>query len=177
MKIVGQDDARRLTTDAGVEIYPAWSPDGAQIAFLRGSSGTARVRFFSDVGAVHIVSPVGGPARRVSDFPARLQLSWSPDGRWLAASKARVGSDAPGGIHLISVATGANRQVTFPKPGAFDVSPSFSPHGSTLAYASCEGVETWPMCDVQVLSLDSELRPQGTARTLTRQRLMNLGVA
>ena len=99
LKIVGQDEARRLTTDAGVEIYPAWSPDGTQIAFLRGTSGTARMRFFSDVGTVHIVSPVGGPARRVSDFPARLQLSWSSDGRWLAASKARVGSDPPGGIH------------------------------------------------------------------------------
>ena len=177
LKIVGQDEARRLTADAGVDIYPAWSPDGTHIAFLRATGGSARVRFFSDAGTIHIVSPVGGLARRVSDFPARLQLSWSPDGRWLAASKARVGSDAPGGIYLISVATGEHRQVTFPKPPAFDVSPSFSPDGSRLAYASCEGVETWPVCDVQVLSIDPELRPQGTARTLTRQRNVNLGVA
>jgi Tol biopolymer transport system component len=129
------------------------------------------------MGTVHIVSPVGGPVRRVSDFPARLQLSWSPDGRWLAASKARVGNDAPGGIHLISVATGEHRQVTFPKSPAFDVSPSFSPDARTLAFASCEGVEDWPVCDVHVLPIDSGLRPQGPARTLTRQRLVNLGVA
>ena len=177
LKIVGQDEARRLTTDAGVDIYPAWSPDGTQIAFLHGTSGTARVRFFSDVGTLHIVSPVGGAARRVSDFPARLQVSWSPDSRWIAASKARVGSDAPGGIYFISVATGASRQVTFPKPQAFDVSPSFSPDGNALAYASCEGVETWPVCDVHVLSIDSELRPQGAPRALTLQRWVNLGVA
>ena len=107
LKIVGQDEARRLTTDAGVDIYPAWSPDGTQIAFLRGTSGTARVRFFSDVGTLHIISPVGGAARRVSDLPARLQVSWSPDSQWVAVSKGRLRNEAPGGIHLISVATGA----------------------------------------------------------------------
>ena len=123
------------------------------------------------------MSPLGGPARRLSDFPARAQLSWSPDGRWLAASKARSGSDPPGGIHLIPVASGEPRAVTFPKPPAFDVSPAFSPDGRALAYASCEGPEASPVCDVYVLPLDSELRPQGAARRLTRQRLSDRGVA
>ena len=53
--------------------------------------------------------------------------------------------------------------MTFPKPPAFDVSPAFSPDGRALAYASCEGAEGLPVCDVYVLSLDSELRPQGAA--------------
>jgi Tol biopolymer transport system component len=179
IKIVGETEARRLTTDALADGYPAWSPDGTQIAFLRLSTGSSRgdLAWWSHSGAVHLVSPQGGPERRLSEWPARLQLSWSPDGRWLAVSKARSGSDPPGGIHLVSVSSGETRAVTFPQPPAFDFSPSFSPNGRELAYASCKGAEGYPVCEVSLLSLDGELRPQGAARSLTGQGLSNRGLA
>ena len=44
------------------------------------------------------MSPLGGSARRLSDFPARSRASWSPDGRWLATAKARSG-ERPAGRH------------------------------------------------------------------------------
>jgi Tol biopolymer transport system component len=168
LKIIGEPEARRLTTDPARETDPSWSSDGTQIAFLRFVSGSARI---------YLVSPVGGSARHLSDFPARSRASWSPDGRWLATSKARLGGDPPGGIYLISVASGEPRALTSPKAPAFDVNPAFSPDGRALAYAACEGAEGMPVCDVYVLPLDSELRPQGAARPLTRQRLVNSGVA
>jgi Tol biopolymer transport system component len=179
VRIVGETAARRLTIDRGDDLSPAWSPDGTQVAFLRQNVGGARGQFifFFGAGFIHLVSPLGGPERRLSAFPARPSISWSPDGRWLATSKARVGNEPPGGIHLVSVASGEPRAVTFPKPPAFDVSPSFSYDGRELAYASCEGAEGNPACDVYVLSLDSELGPRGSARRLTRQALWNMGVA
>jgi len=67
--------------------------------------------------------------------------------------------------------------VTFPKPPAFDVSPAFSPDGRTLAYASCEGAESFPACDVHVVSLDHELRPGSEARRLTQQGYWDNGLA
>lgn len=177
LKLVGEPEARRLTSDPATEANPAWSPDGAQVAFLRYPSLTESgyVDLFT-AAEVHLVSPVGGPARRVSNFPAGPHLSWSPDGRWLATSKARSGGDPPGGIHLISVATGESRNVTSPEPPAFDLYPAFSPDGRALAFAACEQ-EMLPACDVYVLPLDSELRPQGAPRQLTRQRLWNVGIA
>jgi Tol biopolymer transport system component len=182
LKLVGQAEARRLTTDPAADVFPAWSPDGTQIAFLRfentqrgWAAGPGSLLIAS--GPIHLVSPVGGPERRLSSFPAHLTLSWSPDGRWLAAAKARSGDGPPGGIYLIPVSGGEPRAVTFPNPPAFDVAPSFSPDGRGLAYASCEGAEGLPACDIRRLTLDANFQPQGTAQRLTQQGLSNTGLA
>jgi Tol biopolymer transport system component/tRNA A-37 threonylcarbamoyl transferase component Bud32 len=174
LKIVGEVEARRLTTDpAADDSSPAWSPDGKQIAFGRYAPGAPHT-------FIYLVSPLGGSERRLLDFPAEQLLSWSPDGRWLAAARARArGETAPesGGIHLIPAGGGEPRALTFPKPPAWDGAPAFSPDGRALAYASC-GSEQWgPPCDIYVLPLDSAFRPQGEARRITRQRLTILGLA
>ncbi len=175
LKIVGEAESRRLTTDPAEDRFPAWSPDGTQIAFTRFSSTLAP-------GTIYLVSPLGGAERRLSDFPAWPLVSWSPDGRWLAAAKTRTADSPPGGIHFISVASGEARAVTFPKPPAFDGGPSFSPDGRALAYFTCVGTDTglssvfFLPCTAFVLALDSELRPQGAARPLTPQWLMISGL-
>jgi len=170
LKIVGEAESRRLTADPARDLGPEWSRDGKQIAFVRYPPGSP--------GSVYLMSPLGGSERRMLDFPiAAAFLSWSPDGRWLAAAKA--GGTAPGsnGIHLIPVKGGEPRAVTFPKPPAYDDSPAFSPDGHALAYVSCQARWWDPACDVYVLPLDAERRPQGEARRLTRQRLWIVGLA
>jgi Tol biopolymer transport system component len=146
---------------------------------MRHQAAFGAAPYWGDIGAagIYLVSPLGGQERKLSDFPAGLQLSWSPDGRWLAAPKGRSGTEPPGGIYLIPAAGGEPRALTFPKAPAFDISPSFSPDGGALAYASCSGNEGAPVCDLYRLPLDSELRASGAAQPLTRQGSNNIGLA
>jgi eukaryotic-like serine/threonine-protein kinase len=173
LRIVGEAEARRLTTGPANDRFPAWSPDGKQIAFVRWEPGAA-------TGAIHVVSPLGGPARRLADFPAGT-LSWSPDARWLAT--ARLRPEAPAGaeshgIHLIPVQGGEPRAVTTPEPPAWHETPAFSPDGRALAYISCAPPYVPPSaCDVDVVRLDAEDRPQGPSRRVTAQRFDPAGLA
>ena len=62
LKMIGSSEMRRLTTDPALDIAPSWSPDGRQIAFLR-------VRPRRRIGpTLPVVSPLGGPDRKLGDF-------------------------------------------------------------------------------------------------------------
>ena len=174
LRIVGQVESRQLTTDPATDQFPAWSPDGTRIAFTRSGA----VPF---VGTIHLVSPLGGAARRLCDLPTLGRLSWSPDGRWLAA--AVVDSGLPPRVHLVrvSASSGEAQALTSSKAGEVHWAPSFSPDGRALAYATCVNVTTinpnLVRCAVQLLPLDSELRPEGPARAVTQPLLGLLGIA
>jgi len=166
VKMIGATEARRLTTDPAMDRWLAWSPDGRQIAFVRLSTGSA-------TGAIHVISPLGGADRKVSDQPVVGLLSWSPDGRWLATGAIwggdpRTGA-VPPGIRFIEVATGEVRDVTSPAGSGYDIHPAFSPDRRHLAYASCLHGFT---CDVDVVDLGPDDMPKGTARRLTRRIVM-----
>jgi Tol biopolymer transport system component/predicted Ser/Thr protein kinase len=166
VKWVGVPEVHRLTADPASDGVPSWSPDGRQIAFVRESEG---------MGTIHLVSPLGGPAHRLSDFSVVGAPSWSPDGRWLAVSGGRPGSEPgylrAGGIHLVPRSGGEPLTLTEPSPPASDVAPAFSPDGRRLAYASCPGGLYEGGCDVYVLELGADFEPAGRPRRLTRQNV------
>ena len=174
-RILGAPEVRRLTSHPANEQFPSWSPDGTQIAFLRYEQGASYGEPWTvHPAAVHVISALGGVARRVSALPARAQLSWSPDSAWLAVATAPSTGDAPGGIHLISMATGEARAITRPEPPTFHLAPAFSRDGRAVAYASCQRLD---LCDVNVVQLDADLKPITTTGPIVRQREPITGTA
>jgi Tol biopolymer transport system component len=105
-------------------------------------------------------------------------LSWSADGRWLAAALL---AEPLARIHLVSAASGEARALTSSKPGESDIAPSLSPDGRALAYATClrsaSTDTTLKRCTLNVLFFDSDLRPQGPARAVTQPILGMTGTA
>jgi Tol biopolymer transport system component len=154
---------RRLTSGPERDLTPSWSPDGRQIAFLRQPAAGP------GPPTIHLVSPLGGPARKVSDFPAAGPVSWSNDGRWLAARRAFAASGHPddGGIYAIPFDGSEPRRLTEPQPLGSYWNPAFSPDGRRLAFASCAGVGL-PTCEIRVLDLDTDLVPLSSPRTVAQ---------
>ena len=117
----------RLGDDTVEECCAVWSPDGSQLAFLRNES--------SDAFGIFLLPVVGGSPRKLAELRrgATPWLSWSPDGRWLAAAEPS-GENKPG-IELISLATGVKRAITISPAGWHgDSLPIFSADSNTITF-------------------------------------------
>ena len=124
VKVVGTGSHARLTTDPALDGFPAWSPDGRHIAFLRMRQG------------IFLIPPIGGSERKLVDWPGTAgQLSWSPDGKYLAFARAASNTEQAG-IFLIAAQGGEARRITRAE-GLADRIPAFSPDGRRLAFAGC----------------------------------------
>jgi len=119
----------RLTNNAGVDVFPSWSPDGSRIAFISDMEGNPDV---------YIMNADGAKVSKLTDdiyedsFP-----TWSPDGKTIAYVSNRSGDDK---IFLINTDGSAARQLT--SGYGSDVSPSWSPDGEWVAFASTRDVNS-----------------------------------
>jgi eukaryotic-like serine/threonine-protein kinase len=117
----------RLTSDPAEDVLPVFSPDGSRIAFLRQVAG-------SSTQEVRIVPAGGGEPELVGPIAPSfgfVGLAWWPDGKSLVV---RDGNSGRAGLHRLTLADGARRQITFPPEGRGDGHPAFSPDGKWLAF-------------------------------------------
>jgi len=134
-----------LTTVPGIEASPTFSPDGRQYAYAFDSEPPRRHgRPDFDLW----VRIVGSPdARRLtSDDADELAPSWSPDGRWIAHLRGRVG-EAPA-VYLISPLGGASRPLTATRAARIETSwlrggpasqLTWTPDGRAVIFARAAG--------------------------------------
>jgi Tol biopolymer transport system component len=128
VKLIGGDAPLRLTSNTdGDNLSPAWSADGARIAFLRSSPTES---------GIFVVSALGGVERKLIGLPRDRYycLDWSPDGKYLAFGR-RESPDHPYAIYLLSPTDGQLRQLTSPPAKhTGDTRFAFSPDSKTLAF-------------------------------------------
>lgn len=115
-------EPRRLMQSPGIDTEPVFSPDGKHIYFVSDRGGSPQV---------YRVAATGQGAERIT-FAGTYNISpsISQDGRWLAYI-SRVGGAFK--LHVMNLADGAVTAIT---DSAADESPSFSPNGKMLVYAT-----------------------------------------
>ena len=123
-KSVGNGEPVRLTFAQQDETYPAWSPDGRQIAFCRLlDSRHPYLRF-----AILIVPAAGGAERNIAE--GGNGVAWSPDGKDLVFTGLPPQN---GGIFRVSLETGARTRLTR-SAANLDELPVLSPDGQWIVF-------------------------------------------
>ena len=117
---------RRLTADPALDSSPAWSPDGAFLAYASDRSGVMNI-WIRDVQR--------GADRQLTRLTGSATLpSWSPDGARIAFI------DAEGQLQVVETTSGTVRKIHdhLNDPGR----PSWSPDGSAVVVSSLKVYST-----------------------------------
>jgi dipeptidyl aminopeptidase/acylaminoacyl peptidase len=119
----------QLTDAKERSVWPRWSPDAKQLAFLRDRGG-------DECFDIWLVDRDGEHEHNLTNEPevTHRDIAWSPDGTKLAYVANAAGAQKGFAIHVIDAATGAKRALT---DGARDdYQPRWSPDGTLLVFWS-----------------------------------------
>ena len=124
----------KLTTQAGINTDPAWSPDGAHIAFASNTDGNYDIYVMNadGSGVIQLTDDGAGPPAISNRFP-----NWSPDGTRIAYVSTRNNQneeDLRDGCERRFGARSADDAID-EQLGDRPV-PSWSPSGAKIAFAS-----------------------------------------
>src|SRR5882762_12001792 len=115
-------EARRLTSDIGIEIDPVFSPDGSMIAFTGEYDGNEDA---------YVIPAAGGIPKRLTSHPGADQaVGWTRDGKRILFRSSRDSYSRFTQLYTVSVSGGLPELLPLPMA----VEGSYSPDSSHLAY-------------------------------------------
>jgi Tol biopolymer transport system component/imidazolonepropionase-like amidohydrolase len=151
----GEVTPERLTHDAFVDTDPAWSPDGAQLAFSSDRDGSMDL-WIRDMKS--------GTDRKLA--PRAVSAAWSPDGARIAFL------DPESQLQIVDVASGQVRKAhdRLNEPGR----PSWLPGGRAVVMGTLRPYSTrFREGTNQVLLVPIDLSPQTTSMGATKDTWFN----
>jgi len=163
VKLVGEGDPLRLTTDPAWDGMASWSPDGSHIAFLRWPIGSPKAQIL-------VMPALGGGERKLADvlineiWPMPL-FSWTRDGGELIAGWPE--SPHRTALCRLDVNSGERKRLTTPPVGWWgDDSPVVSPDGTRVAFIRRRGPDQG---NLYLLRLTGDHEAAGEPRELTHE--------
>jgi tricorn protease len=168
--------AARLTTHAGLEMFPKFSPDGKWIAFTGQYEGDEQI---------YVIPTGGGQPRQLTFYPARgpfaprhgydnQVMGWTPDGSSVVFRSLRDadGVRSEGRLYTVSLQGRLPEPLPMPTSGAAD----FSPDGQRVVYSPLfRDFRTWKRYeggwaqDLYIFDLEShDMRPIATSKRTER---------
>ncbi len=126
--------ARRLTSDAGYEMFARFSPDGKSIAFTAQYDGNTEVYLMPASGGVpeRLTTTATLGRDDVSDCigPNNIVMAWKDNNTIVYRSRQREADDVNGQLFMVPREGGPSRQLPLPRGGFC----SFAPDGNRMAY-------------------------------------------
>ena len=131
----------RLTRDSAIDTEARYAPDGKSFVFTSDRGGTPQIYRYSFND--------GDTKRLTFNGPFNARGTLSSDGRSLALVHRKAGSQ-----YQVAVQDLASGVISILTPTPLDESPSFSPNGQMVVYATREGNRGM----LSIMSIDGRFR-------------------
>lgn len=128
MNADGSNPVNLTNQEKSDDAFPAWSPDGTQIAFTSNRDGN---------NEIYVMDSTGGQLKRLTNDPRDdFAPAWSPDGKKIAFLSDRDNDTGIYSIYLMNSDGSSVTRLTYDKGN--DYTPRWSPDGSKILFRSIQ---------------------------------------